>query len=214
MGLFELIEQHSSGNNEVRVVWDTTKDQFDCFVYDLKTKRKSVFGEDDHDRIIDLVLDKLMLNTEKGEYTKGLGRIQAIEGVLWFMYQSDNKFLRSSKPEFVELDFEHPQEVGQNLNRSKLYISLSLNQKGFVRQDIKPVIDEGDAYTLGTHTLEKYRKIFDAALKHHYAEIVFMPDAVEYELRMTCSVSSANDKTFVKTLWWYVLFSENKKVAL
>jgi hypothetical protein len=209
-----IIEGFAASHQQVTLQWDTRYDQFECKLLDLKTQKVSKIEVSVHDYIIDLVIDKIVFDTEVNEYTKGNGFIFKKEDKLWFSYKSENKFLRQQKPQFIKLDFAHPQEIERNLNRSRLLFFLSINHKGFIRQDIKPSIDEGDAYTLGTHVLEKYRSYFQKVLKEHFDAIPKEKGAVDYELTLSSTVSSVGDKTFEKNVYWYELFNEEKTVDL
>lgn len=212
--LHAIIEGFAASHQQVAIQWDTRYDQFECKLLDLKTKKTARIEVAVHDHIIDLVIDKIVFDTEVNEYTKGQGFIFKKEDKLWFSYKSENKFLRQLKPQFITLDFTHPPEIERNLNRSRLLFFLAINHKGFMRQDIKPSIDEGDAYTLGTHVLEKYRSYFQKVLKEHFDAIPKEKDAVDYELTFSSTVSSLRDKTFEKTVSWYELFNEEKTVDL
>lgn len=214
MQLNGIIQNYTSENKGISIVWDTSIDQFECQLIDLKTKKKCAWDAKTHDYVLDLVIDKIVFDTEDQEYTKGKGHIHITEGEVWFSYVSHNRFLRQSKPVLLSLDFEHPPQIALNLNRSRLDFFLSINQKGFMRQDIKPIIDEGDAYTLGTHVLEKYRSFFQQTLKSHFEAIHKQPDAVDYELTFSSTVTSVRDKTFKKIVYWFELFTEEKTVKL
>ncbi len=209
-----IVESFAAAHQQVAIEWDTRYDQFECKLLDLKTKKTMKMEIRVHDYIVDLVIDKIVFDTEVNEYTKGQGIIFKNEDKLWFSYKSENKFLRQQKPQFIKLDFSHPQEIERNLNRSRLLFFLSIDHKGFMRQDIKPSIDEGDAYTLGTHVLEKYRSYFQKVLKEHFDAIRKEKDAVDYELTLSSTVSSLGDKTFEKNVYWYELFNEEKTVDL
>lgn len=214
MDLKGIIQQYTSENKGITIKWDTSMDVFECQLVDLKTGKVLAWDHQTHDFVLDLVIDKIVFNTESQEYTKGKGTVYVEADEVWFSYISHNKFLRHSKPMQVSLDFEHPPEIAQNLNRSRLEFFLSINQKGFMRQDIKPIIDEGDAYTLGTHLLEKYRSFFHKTLQTHFDMIQKGHNAIDYELTFSNTVSSLRDKTFEKIVYWFELFTEENKVKL
>ncbi|HTF82227.1 MAG TPA: hypothetical protein VL947_10890 [Cytophagales bacterium] len=214
MHLGNIIQELALQNRQVVINWDTTKDMFLCTTIDVKTKKTIALVEDLHDFIVDVVIDRIVFGTEPREYIKGKGELYFHEGQVKFSYTSNNKFKRHSEPELITLDFAHPTEIEKNLNRSHLIFELSINDRGFMRQDIKPSIDEGDAYTLGTHVLEKYRSYFQQTLQRHMADVHKNPGSVEYELVFTGIVRALWDKTFLKTVYWFDVFDEQKTLIL
>lgn len=214
MNLKESILEIMQQNLRISVMWDTRKDIYQCYLLDPKSKKTFKLNPDIFDHVIDLTIDKIVFGTEQQEYTSGMGKVYVEDDKIMFEYSCENKFLRCSEPEIIDLEFEHPEEVGKHLNRSRLNFYLSINHLGFIRQDIKPDIDEGDAYALGTHVFEKYRSYFQKILKSHYDIFPKLPYAIEYNLTLTSTISALHHKSFEKIVYWYEIRKEEKLVEL
>lgn len=210
----ELISTYIDAHFNIKIEWNTQKDSFECFLFSIKKKTKKKLSSEVSDQLVDLILDNFDLLSNEGEYSVGSAYISKKEDAYVMHYEIDYKKRYEQSKTIILDNLIHPEEINTYFNRSHLHFSVSYNHLKFIRIDIKPLIFEGDAYTLKTNLLEKYRNYFTNKIKELYETTPKTENGVEYKISIESIVKSLKNNEFTQNLVWFVFEKKSGELIL